>query len=139
MTKKLKWLERSLFYGPYLVLVTSQEEFDAVLRHLKITDTDAWLEKNCQACVHTFRKEGNLTCVVALSPTAFTADPLMAIGTLIHEATHVWQRTEELHSLGEPQGRFGTESEAYAVENIAMQLILEFKRRWEAGDVKSPD
>jgi hypothetical protein len=133
-----KWLDRTLFQGPFLALVFSDAEYRAALRRLKITDKDRWLPEGCQASVQTFQSGSDLTCVVSMDPKYLDSDdPLPGIGTLIHEATHVWQKVEDLHSLGDPRGRFGSESEAYAVENIAMQLIVEYQRRWVAARQKA--
>lgn len=133
-----KWLDRTLFKGPYLTLVFSEAEFRSAVRRLGIKDAGGWLPDACMACVHTYQQRGDLTCVVAMNPNALDADPLDGVGTLIHEATHVWQKVESLHSLGE-HGRFGSESEAYAVENIAMRLIDEYKRRWEQHRKRSKE
>lgn len=130
-TMKVKWLDRTLFKGPYLALVFSEDEFRAALRRLSVKDEGDWLPGQCKACVHTYQKGGDLTCIVSMHPEALDADPLDGVGTLIHEATHVWQKVENLHSLGDPVGRFGSEGEAYAVENIAMRLILEYRRRYD--------
>lgn len=128
--RNYRWLNRTLFNGPYLTLVFSEAEFRSALRRLNAKADGAWLPDECMACVHTYRQKGKSTCIVSMHPDALTGDPLDGIGTLIHEATHVWQEVEDLHSLGE-HGRFGSESEAYGVENIAMQLILEYRRRYD--------
>lgn len=132
---KPRWLDRTLFRGPHLILVFSEKEFQSAVRALGIKEPGDGLG-DCQGTVHTYQQGGRLTCIVAMPAAALTGDPLDAIGTLIHEATHVWQKVEDLHSLGDPTGRFGSESEAYAVENIAMQLICEFKRRSEMQEEK---
>lgn len=125
-----RWLDRALFTGPYLALVLSESEFRSALRRLKVKDPGEWLPASCSACVHTYERSGaHLTCIVALRETALDLEPMAVIGTLVHEAVHVWQKIEAAASLGDP-GKFGTESEAYAIENIAMQLITEYQRRW---------
>ena len=123
---KPKWLSRRVAApGPYLMLVLSQEEFDAALRHCKVRDGRPFVNVGAHATTHILvNGHGDSVCVVGLSG-ARGRDPIEVAGLLVHEAVHVWQCY--CSAIGE--GRPGDEQEAYAVQAIAQELMAEYARR----------
>lgn len=125
---KPKWLERSLMAGPYLTLCTTEDEFRAVLKHLKCKDAPPFHgSDSANGTTHLVQNEGGggLTAIVCVTPI----DDLPAmLGLLVHEAVHVWQA--HCRDIGEDEP--GDESEAYAVQSIAYQLMSEYIARQSA-------
>lgn len=131
MTKKVKvrWLERSLLTGAYLTLVTSQEEFDQALRDLDIAvEGHPFVNPGSHATTHTYTSvKGSLASIVGLSmESAAKVDPIDVAALLVHEAVHVWQNLE---SGAGQMGCFGTEGEAYAIQNISAQLMDAYAKK----------
>ena len=124
---KPTWLDRRVAApGPYLTLVTSQDEFDAVLRHCKMPLGTPYLSSaRADATAHFFdNQRGDSVAVVALGDTTGRSGVEIA-GLLVHEAVHIWQTHRE--SIGETHP--GREQEAYAVQCIAQELMAEYARR----------
>ena len=125
---KLTWLDRRVAApGPYLTLVTSQDEFDAALRHFKMQPGTPYLSSaRADATVHFFfdNRRGESVAVVALGDTTGRSSVEIA-GLLVHEAVHIWQTHRE--NIGETHP--GREQEAYAVQGIAQELMAEYARR----------
>ena len=124
---KPTWLDRRVAApGPYLTLVTSQDEFDAVLRHFKMPLGTPYLSSaRADATAHFFdNQRGDSVAVVALGDTTGRSGVEVA-GLLVHEAVHIWQTHRE--NIGETHP--GREQEAYAVQSIAQELMAEYARR----------
>ena len=124
---KPTWLDRRVAApGPYLTLVTSQDEFDAVLRHCKMPLGTPYLSSaRADATAHFFdNQRGDSVAVVALGDTTGRSGVEVA-GLLVHEAVHIWQTHRE--NIGETHP--GREQEAYAVQAIAQELMAEYARR----------
>jgi hypothetical protein len=115
------WCDRSLFRGPRFAVVTSQRSFRAVLKQIDaLDDVDPYCEPSWLACTHAFDVSGELVCVVGLNLTRIAElEPIDAAALLVHEAVHVWQHTRGAMGPGD----LGVETEAYAVQNIAAQLM----------------
>lgn len=126
---RLNWLDRRVAApGPYLTLVvTSQDEFDAALRHFKMPPGTPYLSSaRVDATVHFFdNQRGESVAVVALGDTTGRSGVEIA-GLLVHEAVHIWQTHRE--NIGETHP--GREQEAYAVQGIAQELMAEYARRF---------
>ena len=121
------WLGRRVAApGPCLTLVTSQDEFDAVLRHFKMPlGTPYMSSARADATAHFFDDQrGDSVAVVALGDTTGRSGVEIA-GLLVHEAVHIWQTHRE--NIGETHP--GREQEAYAVQGIAQELMAEYARR----------
>ena len=124
---KPTWLDRRVAApGPHLTLVTSQDEFDAALRHFKMPLGTPYLSSaRADATVHFFdSRRGEGVAVVALGDTTGRSSVEIA-GLLVHEAVHIWQTHRE--NIGETHP--GREQEAYAVQGIAQELMAEYARR----------
>ena len=123
------WLNRGLLLGGDVALVTSQEEFDKALADIKMAEyTDAFVPNDWPACTHSFENvDGSIACIVGLDLERTAAqDSIDVAALLVHEAVHVWQQNE---GAAGKLGCFGTEGEAYAIQNISTQLMTEYARR----------
>ena len=122
------WLNRRVAApGPYLTLVTSQDEFDQAMRHCKQPLGRPYLStKRADATTHLLSNDrGETVAVVALGDMSNRSGVEIA-GLLVHEAVHVWQ--EHCENIGETHP--GREQEAYAVQGIAQELMAEYARRF---------
>lgn len=128
---KVVWSPRSLLNGPHVALVMSQDEFQAALAERGIEDDEMFCPDGCRAVTHSFRKHGDLTCIIGLHPDARTASPIEVASVLVHEAVHVWQRTVDATAFGNARECWGTEGEAHAIENISRELMQAFADRLE--------
>ena len=122
------WLDRKLLLGGYVAFVTSQTEFEQALVDIKVTDKPDYVPNGWPACTHSFElSSGELACIVALDlEKAAQEDPIAVAALLVHEAVHVWQQNE---SKAGKLGCFGDEGEAYAIQNISTNLMVEYSRR----------
>ena len=117
------WCERGMFQGGYLAFVTSQEEFQQALKDIEVADYgDQFVPNGWPACTHSFENvNGSVACIVGFDmEKAAKQDPIDVAALLVHEAVHVWQTNE--NAAGKP-GCFGTEGEAYAIQNISTRLM----------------
>ena len=127
---KLKWIDRTLVIGShYVALCTTEKLYKKALKHLRIPkkdQSDFLMKWHSNATAHYFENRGNKSCsvVVCLGSTE-GATTGQVFGLLTHEAVHVWQQIKE--SIGEhsPSHEF----EAYAIQNIAQGLFLEYERQ----------
>lgn len=130
MTAKEKelWLDRSLLIGGYLALVTSQEEYEAALADLKIEDSAVFIPESYPAVTHMFTNvDGSIACIVGLNmELAAEQEPISVAALLVHEAVHVFQHNE---ARAGAMGCFGSEGEAYAIQNIATKLMQAYAER----------
>ena len=120
--------------GPYLTLVLSQAEFDAELKRLKVPLGTPYVSTSHANATTTFLESstGARCAIIGLGPYEKRSGIEIA-GLLIHEAVHVWQ--EYCAHIGETNP--GSEQEAYAVQNIAQQLMAEFERRMQGAKKKN--
>ena len=134
MKKELNWLNRSLFQGPHLALVTNQKQFDAALRHLKLKDCGEYCTAMGDATTHTYIDKSNRLCVIVglRSDKAKKADFIEVVGLLVHEAVHVWQeiRSRLVYAIDPSRtGGLEAEFEAYAIQNIAQNLVEAYEKQ----------
>lgn len=124
----MKWLSRRIAApGPHLMLVLSQEEFDAALRKIRVPSAGTpWIaNEQSDATTHYLRSpQGELACIIAIAGHE-ARDPVVVAGIIVHEAVHVWQQYAA--DIGEKNP--GDEQEAYAIQSIAQELMAEFARR----------
>jgi hypothetical protein len=113
--------------GPYLTLCTSEEEYAAVCKHLKIEPDDYHGSDDANGTTHIFENaKDDMVCAVCVDPT----DDVPAMcGLLVHEAVHVWEA--HCRSIGDKNP--SEESTAYGVQHIAYQLIDEYMSRVKKG------
>jgi hypothetical protein len=129
---KQKWLSRSLFYGPFLSLVTSQTQFQTILKKLDIKDDSLYCNINANATTHTYIAKGDLCCVVGIDLSKIkNKDGIEIASLLVHEAVHVWQnaRSQIVEWVDAKRtGGLEAEMEAYAIQNISSNLMKEYFR-----------
>lgn len=128
---KTHWLDRDTVRAPYMALCLTEKAFLAAAKHCKVpVVAGEWLTPDRHtAVVHTWKKDGLLTCVVCVNPAAIGADPIQVASSLVHEAVHVFQRLCD--SIGEANP--SREFEAYSIEHIAERLMREFVRQTTAA------
>jgi hypothetical protein len=117
------WIDRTLLLGPKVALVVSDRQFIAAKKAAGVQCGDKLLSGPMLACVHSYAgADGQLVCIVGLNLSACTGmDGIDVAALLAHEAVHVWQRVRE-----QMTGNLGDELEAYAVQNIAANLMRAF-------------
>lgn len=124
---KPKWLARDWVWGSFLTLVTSEEEYRAVLAYLKVPleRANVWVSEKADATTHHYHNgDGDVCAIVTFKP-----DPKMTgvqvAALLVHEAVHVFQ--EFCARIGESAP--SREFEAYSIQSIAQTLMTEFAER----------
>lgn len=119
----MKWLDRTLLVNPYhLGLCLSAKAFRKALRGLGIPKADrpGFVTPGSDATTYFFeRGDKGLCAIVCIGRKPKGTSRSAVCGLLIHEAMHVWQRARR--AMGEHAP--GDEGEAYAVQNIAQQLM----------------
>lgn len=122
MAKKVTWLTRDAATPlPYHCLVTTEAEFNSVMRYLKIKHPPRW-QGGGHAATHSFDKpDGSLCCVVALDATK-GRELGQVLALLVHEAVHIWQNYCEYIRESSPSSEF----EAYTVQRIAQSLFYAY-------------
>lgn len=121
-----KWLDRRVSQpGPYLALCLSEDEFLAAAKHCKIKFPEEWVTSGFGACAHHWLNDkSESVCVVCLNVDK-CGSSLEIAGLLVHEAVHVWQRYCDSINEAKP----GREQEAYAIQGISQELMMEYARR----------
>jgi len=131
MSEKVKvdWRDRCLFRGGYLTLVTSQPEFEQALRDLDIpVEGHPYLNPGAHATTHSYAPvNGTIACIVGINfEDAQQQEPIDVAALLVHEAVHVWQKEEGACGA---IGCFGTEGEAYGIQNISAELMRAYAKK----------
>lgn len=129
---KLKWLDRTLIVGPYLVLCKTEKELAAAFKHCNLDynqyKSDEELRFPDQGCAKTFRleKEGAEMHinVVALGSTS-GASYSQVLGILAHEASHVVDDFFEAIRETNPSSEF----KAYCTQAIVENLVEDYRRK----------
>lgn len=106
--------------GPEIVLVTSERDFEAVLKKRKITGYDhSWLGRGAHATVHSFEAESGqpVYLVCAKPPGGWKISEIAS--TFAHEATHVVQGWMKWIHEDNP----AIEQYAYAVDRVTEWLV----------------
>lgn len=122
----MKWLNRDLIVGPYLVLCTTEAQYHRVLRHCKVPrdNWDNWVQAGCDATTHELTNgNGGHICVVCIADCSKKEGPQIA-AMLVHEAVHVWQY--HCRRIGEHSP--STEFEAYSIQAISQRLMYAFAK-----------
>lgn len=121
------WLDRVLHETRhYYSICTSEEIFREKLLGLEIPESEwpRWLNMDADATTHFRKWEGKRICLVCVNPKV-EKDPIQIVALIVHEAMHLWQK--ELELIGEQYS--GSEHEAYAVQSIVQELLLEYRRQ----------
>ena len=112
----------------YYCVVVSQKQFDEQLKHLKVDYFDYMDDsKATQGVLHVFENaNGNWSCVVAINENVLK-DDVKAIGILVHEGVHMWQKYKEFIGEKNPSLEF----EAYGIQKIFSNLMQSFAHQKE--------
>lgn len=119
----MKWLNRDLMTGPYVVLVLTEKDYHRVLKHCKVprTQWSEWVPAGSDGKVHVLENGAKRTCIVCIRAPE-DKDRLEIYGLLVHEAAHVWQEHCEAISDNNPS----REAEAYAIQAISQRLMYAY-------------
>ena len=127
---KAKWLNRLLVVSPcYIALCTTEKQFKALLKHLKIPKSSqpafiaTW---HSDATTHFFdnKEMMKVAAIVCIKHRDGTTQNQVS-GLLVHEGMHIWQEVCRLYGEDNPSHEF----EAYSVQNIFQNLLEEFTRQ----------
>jgi hypothetical protein len=121
----VKYEDVVLFPHPFQVcLVTSEEEFDQVLKDWKVRgERPDWLMSGAYGQVHVMEKGDDLLLVVSLK--AKNKDIASVAGILAHEATHCTQKI--MHHMCEWTP--SKELEAYSNQMITLTLMNQYQKK----------
>lgn len=123
----MRWCGRTLLKTPIRYgLCMSQKDFDVALTKLGL-EPEPWVREGDAALTHIITNGNKVSVVVCLATPSSTETLEQTYGTLVHEAVHVWQEIREY--IGEQ--RAGNEQEAYCVEQIAYNLMSEYRKLME--------
>lgn len=119
---RVKWLDRTLLSGPYLALCLDERSYLAECRRIGVAQPDPWVTPGSDATTHSYQRvrDGATLCVVCVKSPGRSRNVRATL--LVHEAVHVWQHAQKDALLD------GDETEAYAVQNIALSLMEEYDR-----------
>ena len=116
MCRRLSGNLQDLAYVYYLA--TTEKAFKAVLRKNKIYDS-SYMPTGALACCTIYEEQG-IAVVCLKEELPLTTEEIYSL--LVHEAVHLWQA--HCRWLGEDKP--GEETEAYAIQKIAGELIKEY-------------
>ncbi len=120
----IRWLSRGLLTLPYITLCLTPQDFAKVVKKLRVADSGPWVMPGMKAAVHHVGGNGNSIAIVCLDD--WRRRPITEVfPLLVHESVHIWQEWKRSHSEESP----GDEVEAYAIQEIAQKLIIEFMDR----------
>ena len=122
----MQWLNKTLFISPvYFGLCTSERQFRAEKKRLKIKDDVSFLSCGANATVHFYHTSDRKCMAIVCIPVDKTRDILVTYALLVHEATHIWQ--EICDNIGEKHP--SSEFEAYGIQSIALELMRAYRKR----------
>jgi hypothetical protein len=123
MKSSVTWLDRSAAHPlPFFCLCTSEQQFLAAMKHLKVVVVPEWLHDGKPATTHTFEKDGAITCVVCINPKQGGPAKGQVYALLIHEGVHIWQ--QYCADIGEKNP--SSEFEAYTIQGICQRLLYSY-------------
>ena len=125
------WLSRTLVWNPvYYTLCTSDERFQAILEHCEFKQKCSFLSaEDSEATTWQFESDsGRCVCIVNIPALPDREDQLEVVGLIAHEAVHVWQKVRQHLSI-EAVEAIGEEFEAYALQGIIQELLMEYRKQ----------
>ena len=128
MSRKTKWLENGIHFISHYALCCSEAEYFQIMNELKCKVRYPYCDSSptANAWVKTLSKEdGTEIYLVCLSKNLLLKPLPVICGFLVHEATHIWQFTCDYIGEKEPSREF----EAYMIQHISTELIIDFCRR----------
>ena len=125
---KTVWLDRALTMCAYhYCLCLSEEAFDEELDRIKLPawKRTQWISPDMHATTHHFIHDGKPIAMVCIRPD-FERTGIQIAALLVHEAVHIWQKHAAY--IGSHNDH-GDEEEAYAIQNIAQNLMESFEEQ----------
>ncbi len=130
--KKLAWCDRVLIVaGLYYTVCTSPKYFKQALDYLGIPEADRpdFISKEqSNGTCWEFTRAGEKPCKVVCIRGWEGRDSIEVAGLLVHEAVHIFQGACEYINERNPSAEF----EAYSIQTIAQELMVEFQRQVSA-------
>lgn len=126
--KKLEWLDRALTVcAYYYCLCLSEEAFNDELDRIKfpVWKRSRWISPDMHATTHHFIHDDNPCAMVCIRPD-FERTGVQIAALLVHEAVHIWQKHAAY--IGSHNDH-GDEEEAYAIQNIAQNLMESYREQ----------
>ena len=122
----MKWLDRSLIVGPHLTLVTTENQYNKVMKHCNIPRKDwpSYASGGNASTLLLENEDGEQVCVVSLHTIPKKTPKNVILSLLVHEAVHVFQH--KLEGMGED--RPSKEFEDYSIQAIANELFDQYAR-----------
>lgn len=118
------WLDRTLTVcAYYYCLCLNEADFHAKLRQMRLPGHrwSRFLTPGRHATTHYFEHDGKMIAIVCMNADMATEKTGAQIAALlVHEAVHIWQL--HAHYIGAGNDH-GDEEEAYAIQNIAQNLM----------------
>lgn len=129
-----RWLERSLIQGPFLALFTSEKDFQAECKLLKVTETPEFISPGAGATVHHLEfPDGRELAMVCLDmKESLKMERISVHCLLVHEAVHIYQRVRNWMNETKPSIEF----EAYSIQSLSQRLIDDYERQRKAYTCK---
>ena len=126
------WCDNAVFYLPLTyALCTSEEDYLKAVGYMQVTDPNPWLLDRADGTAHVFEgQDGKFSVIVCMRESD---DVQKVVGLLAHEAVHIWQKVRELLRESQPS----TEFEAYAIQQIVMNLHDKYYEERDAGSDRS--
>lgn len=121
---KIRWCNRDPCPPlPHHTLVTSERQFRSILEQYDLQPVlvrEHYVAPGACATMHTFKMNNEYVCLVGVSKGHLRTAPYVeVVGTLVHEAVHIFQRYCEYLCERAPSKEF----EAYAIERITKNLL----------------
>jgi hypothetical protein len=124
---KSKWIDRALIISPvFYTLCTDEADFYRLMKNIKmpIVDQPEFMIAGSGATTHTFRTEEYPVAIVCMNLDNDATNAQLS-AMIAHEAVHVFQYILECIGETDPSVEF----EAYSIQMITQQLILEYERQ----------
>lgn len=119
---KIVWCDRG-WMPAYYGFCPNARAWDAMMRHYKVANPEPYPVKDGRV-THFEGPAGELMLVVTIGDRLDESnDPIGLMGLLTHEAVHVFQRICREAGERNPSREF----EAYAVQNIAINLMAAYQ------------
>lgn len=130
---ELKWLDRNVIQGPFLVLCLNEQEWNAAFDHLELPGEGRpeWIPEG-QGQTSTCISKKGMACVVGINLSPDDHRTTHALGLLVHEATHVFQ--EWASDIGEESP--SAEFMAYSIQHFSMELMQSYQEKLEAAGIE---
>ena len=125
MTKKLKYLSRTLLSGPYLALCRDEASFIKECKRLNIKNIPPWVSELAHATTHFFYHSDDGQCIIVCISEDKKRTKTAIYALLVHEAVHVVRARFRHMNEDKP----GEEIEAYCIQNIAQTLMEAYDDR----------